>query len=573
MRRKTVIFSICAALTLGLLAFAACFFGYPSYQGWQADRAVKSAKASLEKRDFRSVFLSLQTALRKRPDHIEARQLAASLLEAAGSAEALLHRRRLMELQPELLAPKLALASTALRLGRPNEAAEVLNGIRGSDRQTREFEELDSQVALALGRVDLAAEAYRETLERDPENRRARVNLAILNLQSDSEKDRVAARVILESMTSDGDFGLVALRALARDSLRREDFPTALSWSQRLLETGSAEFADKTLRLQALFVTKSPEYDRWLLDLEKSASDNPRFAFELGKWKVTAIGPQFAASWLESLPKATQNQLQISVLLADCYSTLGRWNDLDALVQRGNWRELEALRLAFLARAQLRQNSLWTSERSWQLALKAAEGHPKHLAVLLAMARSDKRDVKQILWMIAEKDPRPVLARRELYENYRQERDAEGMLRVMELVLKENPNDKIAKYNVAGLLLIVGHQIVRAGGLARELYEEDSESLEKAALYAFSLHLQGESSRAAEILDSRKDLEKLSNDAAAYYALVLSGCGRGNEARRILAGIDRNALLPELSAALDRDVGSVKTAVNPASNQARLEDH
>jgi hypothetical protein len=65
-----------------------------------------------------------------------------------------------------------------------------------------------------------------------------------------------------------------------------------------------------------------------------------------------AVGPQIAAAWLESLPKSVRDQLQISVLLADCYNALKRWNDLESLVRWSNWGELEPLRLAFLARAQ-----------------------------------------------------------------------------------------------------------------------------------------------------------------------------------------------------------------------------
>jgi Flp pilus assembly protein TadD len=179
--------------------------------------------------------------------------------------------------------------------------------------------------------------------------------------------------------------------------------------------------------------------------------------------------------------------------------------------------------------------------------------------------------VRQILWMIAEKGPRQVFAQRELYQTYSQERNADGMLRVMELALKENPNDRATKYNVAGLLLVTGRQIDRAGRLVKELYEGDPESLQNAALYAFSLHLQGDSKKGAALLDSRQDLHKLDNDDASYYVLVLSACGRGEEARRILAGVDRNTLLPELREALDRAVvtASANPTVDSPSSQAR----
>jgi tetratricopeptide (TPR) repeat protein len=210
------------------------------------------------------------------------------------------------------------------------------------------------------------------------------------------------------------------------------------------------------------------------------------------------------------------------------------------------------LRLAFLARAQAGQNNLQKSQQTWQFALAAAEKQPAQLVPLLSMARADKRDVRQVLWIIAEKDPLQVFARRELYRAYWQERNADGMLRMMELALKENPNDRAPKYNVTSLLLVTGRQIDRAGRLAKELYEADPESLENAALYAFSLHLQGDSKKGSEVFDSRQDLQKLGNDGVSYYALVLSACGRCDEARHILAGVDRKTLLPELREALDR---------------------
>jgi hypothetical protein len=399
-----------------------------------------SSAPKFEKGNFRSAFLSLQTALRDRPDHLEARGLAASLLEASGSAEALVHRRRLMELQPQLLAPKLAFASCALRFGKPDEAAKVLDAIEGPDRERAEFRELEAELYLVNGRTDLALKAYRELLERYSENRRARVNLAVLELQG--SPGQASARATLEAMASNSDFGLIALRALTQDALRRQDFSAALSSSGRALEMRLAEFSDKIGRLWALFGARSPEYSSWLSQLEKSASENPQFAFELAKWKVMAMGPQAAAAWLESLPKSVRDQLQIRVLLADCYSALKRWNDLEYLVRWSNWSELEPLRLAFLARAQAGQDNLQKSENTWQLAVAAAEKQPTQLAPLLTMARADKRDVRQILWMIAEKDPRQFPVQRELYETYRQEQDADGMLRVMELISKEHPSDR-----------------------------------------------------------------------------------------------------------------------------------
>ena len=160
-------------------------------------------------------------------------------------------------------------------------------------------------------------------LELHPEDRRVRAKLAALELQNGPEQVRDSARAALESLASDEEFGVIALRALTKDALRRQDLPAALSWSGRASETPSVEFSDRMLRLQALFAAKSSAYDSWLSDLEKRAFENPQFALELGKWKVIAMGPQIAAAWLERAPKSIQDDPAISALRAHCYSALG----------------------------------------------------------------------------------------------------------------------------------------------------------------------------------------------------------------------------------------------------------
>jgi hypothetical protein len=169
--------------------------------------------------------------------------------------------------------------------------------------------------------------------------------------------------------------------------------------------------------------------------------------------------------------------------------------------------------------------------------------------------------------LIAEKTPRQLWARKELYETYSKERNSDQMLRMMELILKENPKDLAAKYNVAGLLMVTDREIERAGRLAKELYEGDPHSLTYAALHAYGLMLQGAPQEGAKILDSRDDLNQLGNDGAAYYALILWACGRNDEARRLAAAIDRQELLPELRESLDRVFGSASASATVNSKQ------
>jgi tetratricopeptide (TPR) repeat protein len=547
------------AVTAVLVAIVGSVFTYHAYRRWQGERSVRQAILFLRENNVRESILSLKTALRYCPKHLGARQAIATLLESSGSPEALMHRRTLMDAQPQLLEPKLAYARSALLFGKPEEAAKILDKIKRANRKSVQFLELRAELFLARGRQDLALEVYRELVDLHPKDRGAQIKLAALELQAGIEQLRDSARAALEAVASDEKFGLIALRALTRDALRRRDYAAALSWSKRACEVSSAEFSDRMQRLQALFASNSPLCQSWLSDLEKSALENSRSALELGKWKAREMGPEIAAAWFENAPEALRSEPSISLLLAECYSELGFWGKLESLTSSRQWQELDPLRLAFLARAQARQGNLSKSGQTWNLAVVAAESQPDQLERFLAMARADKRDIRQVLWIIAERDPRQVSARRELYQAYWQERNAEGMLRMMELILKENPNDRAARYNVANLLMAIGRQSERAARLARDLYEDDPQALANAVLYAFALHVLGDSKKGVDILDSRKDLKHLSSEGAAYYALVLSSCGRADEARKMLRAVDRELLLPELQATLNRVFGTVST--------------
>jgi Flp pilus assembly protein TadD len=540
-----------AAIAIGLV----CILGVRGYRAWRVEKELGSAQVYLQQRDNKNALLSLKRAVILRPDNLEARRALASLLEEAASSEALIHRRKLMDLEPQLLEPKLAYVRTALRLGHLQQASKTLKSIKGSLRKTPEFMELQAELQLKRNRPDGALEIYRELIDLRPKDERTRVELTALELRNGSERDQATARAALESRVTDQEFGLLALRALSEDALQRSEFEAALAWSKRACEMPLSEVSDRLLHLQALFAAKSPSFDTWLADLERIALENTPFALDVAKWKMNVLGPEVASKWLERLPPNTREDLGVCAFLADCYSALQRWEDLESLVGRTTWREREPLRLGLLARAQAGLGNVRRSDRTWQLALQEAQTYPAQLPSILAMARTDKRDVRQVLWMIAEREPDNLAARQELYQAYWQERNADGMLRMMELVLKERPDDRAAKYNVAALLFATRRGIDRAALLAKELYEDDPVSVGNAVIHGFGIHLQGDSRKAAALLDGRDDLHKLGNDGAAYYSLILAGCGRDEDARRVLSPVDREALLPALRNSIDHSFG------------------
>ena len=103
------------------------------------------------------------------------------------------------------------------------------------------------------------------------------------------------------------------------------------------------------------------------------------------------------------------------------------------MVGRTAWREREPLRLGLLC-SQLKPASEMSEDPTapGSSHLQEAQSISCATASILAMARTDKRDARQVLWMIARRDPDNLAARQELYQAYWQERNADGMLRMME---------------------------------------------------------------------------------------------------------------------------------------------
>ncbi|MGB7837093.1 MAG: hypothetical protein WBL40_03160, partial [Terrimicrobiaceae bacterium] len=110
------------AVAAAILLTAGSFFVYHAYCRWRAERSISLARSFIETKNFPEGIVRLRAALRYSPDHLEARRTIASLLEASRSPEALEHRQRLMDLQPQFVEPKLAYARSALLLDKPDEA-------------------------------------------------------------------------------------------------------------------------------------------------------------------------------------------------------------------------------------------------------------------------------------------------------------------------------------------------------------------------------------------------------------------------------------------------------------------
>jgi hypothetical protein len=241
----------------------------------------------------------------------------------------------------------------------------------------------------------------------------------------------------------------------------------------------------------------------------------------------------------------------VGIARAECAIADKDWPALRAVVENGDWRELEPMRLAYFARG-LREAGDTTGARTrWKAAITAATRQRDQMMQLALMAsRWDWSDeLRDTLWA-AVAAPAPEWALQMLHRSYLAEGDTAGLLRVAQKSAALNPQNKAAQNNVALLSLLLGREVERARETARALHEAAPAEAGFASTYALALHLAGRSAEGLAILQRLPETALTDPSVAAYYAVLLSANGAPDQAQKFVALSKTAPLLPEERALL-----------------------
>ena len=268
MRIARVVLALLLVVGVGIL------LGRPAYRNWKRQRFLAQAQAFLVKGDFANASLSARQVLSLSPSNLVACQIMAGMAERAGSPALLDWRRRIAEISPTP-ENRLRLASTALRLQRPPylQTAQILEDLRAGATNLPAFHVVSAELAIRLNELDAAQTHFQAAARLEPTNELHQLNLATLRIGSTNAALAAEGRAVLESLCRSTNLGAVALRSLATDSLRRQDFAAAAAWFAQLVIHPRCTTEDRLLHLDLLFRDKSPEFTPYLESLKQRASD------------------------------------------------------------------------------------------------------------------------------------------------------------------------------------------------------------------------------------------------------------------------------------------------------------
>ena len=558
MKKFVVLLAVLLVLAGGV------WWGRPAYRRWKQERLVAQARAFFGKGDYRNAALSASEVLRVNSADVEACRIMVQVADALRAPAALQWWRRLVELQPLVLANRLELARNALLQGDYTLAAKALADAGKTNQNAAAYHQMAAMVSVALNDIAVAEGHFSAAARLDPTNKLVQLDLAVIHLQAKDQQVVAGALNSLEQLRADPTYRKDALRHLAMAAEHNQDFVKAAGFTKELQADPKASLDDRLMHLTALNDAKSAGFGAYLAQLEGTTAKNGEQANTLAAWLLERGMGDEAVQWLTNLPPQMQTNRPVAMALADCYTARKDWPALQALLQDANWNDGDFLRLAMLSRAAREQRQEFAAQAQWLAAVKAASDRPKPLAALVRMTKRwgwDK-EWEELLWLIAQRLPAERWALQTLHQTYLAAGNTRGLLKIYSTMLGYDANDPVAQNNLATVSFLLASQVSRAQDLAREAYQKMPKNEAFAATQAYSLHLQDRTRQGLKVLEALKPDQLEVPSVALYYGVLLAANDESEKATKYLELAEKGQLLPEEKALL---VEAKKRTLEPPS--------
>jgi len=537
--------------TVSAVAVMVLLFGPATkiYHRQKEQRSLSLAQQFFNQGDYPNATLSARQVLLLNPENVPACRIMAEIADRLQLPTTLDWRRRLAELVPSP-ETKLQLAEAGLRYqSRPYLLTEqILRELSTSATNLAYYHVIAAERALNLHQLDTAAAQFASAVQLAPTNRLYELNLAMVQLSSREPATLAAARHRLNAFTADTNFAPNAYRALIADRLAQNDGPAAQNLSAKLLRTPQATLPDQLQHLAILKKTQSPDFVTQLKSLQQATATNAPKAAQTAIWMQANGFADDALTWLGSLPKNLRTQPAVQLAQATAMETKRDWPALRQFCTRGNWEELDFLRLAFLSHAWLQLGETSVAKSHWHSAAGAAGSRLGALSSLLELtARWQLAEERlDLFWLLFQKFPRDQWIATALKQHCQTTGNTAGLRRVFQQLAATYPNNLEIKNDLTYIHLLLGMNLAEAGTEAAKLHAQRPEDPAIASTYAFALHLKGHDADGLAVMKKMPAAALEQPAIALHYGVLLAATGDKAAARRYLSLAQREtSLLPE----------------------------
>src|SRR5262249_52112766 len=140
-------------------------------------------------------------------------------------------------------------------------------------------------------------------------------------------------------------------------------------------------------------------------------------------------------------------------------------------------------------------------------------------------------EFQEVLWQTTERFPSEQWASQALEVSLYLSGKTHTLFNLYSARLKENPKDPAAMNDVAAISMLLSTNTETAFTLARHSYAIAQTNLAVVSTYAYSLHLQGQTTEALNLMSKLTEPELRQGSMAAYYAILLNAAGQRDKAK------------------------------------------
>jgi hypothetical protein len=575
MKRKHI--AIIAVIVLageGVFAGARC----AAFARWRAEFLAARAEQLAAAGRPEMARITAMKALAASRDNVRACRALLKSLPKGHAGEALLLRSRIADLVPSDTDNLRLLAILATQMQRFDIAEHAAAELASTAAGEPELFELRTRLAAAQGRMSEAAEAAARLLELDAKNPVGRLILSLAKLQSADPEVRKGAENELEQLVSMEITRIEALRGLRLAAMLRSDSVRALEFAEKAVADPRAVFADWLARAELAVQMNPPTLQHELAGVTAKAGTDAASLGLIAGWlrKRGEVGR--IDSWIASAKIFETDPVTAQMIRADTFISQRDWKSLASLLAGADWKQLDFLRQAHLARAMQQTGENYAASSAWMRAVNGARKNHRDMQMLADIAAAWpgwEENYATLLWRAKEQDAGMLTwALPRLAELYEKQRDAAGLLRVSSEALKADPTNTKARANTAFLSLLLGKDMRLAHEMTAELWEKHPDDPLIAAASALS-HLVNREPETAVAAFERVPASAIDDPViASVRALALAMAGRSDEAQQMADRLDWTALLPKLERLL-RDAGLARgdgSRPAPAATKVRAAD-
>lgn len=553
--------AIAILAVLAGIGAAGYFLGWPSWKHWQNRRALAQAEGFAHTGDIRSMVLALQRATQLAPESVATWQETARLLDEINSPDTVVVRQQLLQLDPQDMGLRLALAQDALKFGRFETAEKAAAGLSAAARQDVAFHRFAASLAASLGRNDDLAKETRAILALKPDDLDARFTSAVLQLWGTDPAARLAGRAALEKLLREPSVRVrAALELLAESS--HEGAPAQVRDVLLVLLARFAPGAAPDFSTPAI-----PAWHTLIEAIKAAAASSPGDAVLVARWLAGMGRATDALTWIDSLAAPIQNAKAMEDVAAQICAEKDDLPRLGRLLRNGAWGDwpVGAQTLALAARLQILHFSESRGQQTWNDAIGACNNSLTGLRALARLASiwnyfdGEERVLRDIL----RHSPKIYWAYGTLRTLYLANHDLPPLLDLYgawSAQLPDDPTIAAAHIMLGCILDRAGPDVVaRAAGLRKRFPDSLSVQLAAAAALWRGRHPE----LAWAVLSSLPPDTQARQDVSFWVALIQADLGHAPEA---IAAIRRAA--PAAGSAQERsllEAAALKSGVSPPS--------